>query len=165
VRDPGGVRVRRLEAHEWRLYRELRLAALREAPDAFGSTLAREEEFPEQEWITRLAAGAASSLDLPLVAEDSRRAVGLAWARIGSNDPTTATLYQVWVDPEFRRGGIGRRLLDAALAWAQDAGATTMVLSVACGPDSAIEFYRRAGFALFRVGPSRLIRSGEQQPG
>jgi ribosomal protein S18 acetylase RimI-like enzyme len=139
--------VRPFQPDEWRLYRELRLEALRDAPNAFGSTLARERAFPEQEWITRLAAGATSPLDRPLVAEDSGRAIGLAWVRIDANDLSTATLYQVWVHPEFRRRGIGQRLLACAMAWAGQAGATTMVLSVACGPDSAIEFYRRVGFA------------------
>src|SRR5215212_5773953 len=95
------VRVRPFQSHEWRLYRELRLNALRDAADAFGSTLAREEAFPDQEWIRRLAVGAASSLDLPLVAEESGRAVGLAWVRIDAADLGTATLYQVWVHPEF----------------------------------------------------------------
>jgi ribosomal protein S18 acetylase RimI-like enzyme len=153
-RHPG-ARVRPFQSHEWRLFRELRLEALRESPNAFGSTLAREEAFTEQEWITRLALGAASPLDQPLVAEDSGRAVGLAWVRIDATDLSTATLYQVWVHPEYRRRGIGQRLLAFAVAWAKEAGATTLVLSVACGPDSAIEFYRRAGF--MDVGkPTRL---------
>ncbi len=142
----GAVSVRPFQPYEWRLYRELRLNALRDAPEAFGSTLAREEAFSDQEWITRLAVGAASSLDLPLVAEESGRAVGLAWVRIDPDDLTRATLYQVWVHPEFRRRGFGESLLASALTWAGEAGAATMVLSVACGADSALEFYRQAGF-------------------
>ena len=46
--------VRRFAANEWRVYRALRLHALRDAPDAFGSTLAREEAFPDDEWVQRL---------------------------------------------------------------------------------------------------------------
>ncbi len=159
------IGVRPFQPHEWRLYRELRLNALRDAPDAFGSTLAREEAFTEPEWIRRLAVGAASSLDLPLVAEESGRAVGLAWVRIDADDLTTATLYQVWVHPEFRRRGIGEGLLASALAWAKGAGAGTMVLSVACGPDSALEFCRRAGF-VEAGNPSKLRPDSDllQQP-
>src|SRR3954465_9674992 len=97
-------RVRRFQSHEWQLYRDLRLAALRDAPDAFGSTLAREEAFADEEWIARLAAGAASALDHPIIAEDDAgRPIGLAWARIESTDSTTATLYQVWIHPKARR--------------------------------------------------------------
>ncbi len=161
----SGTRVRPLRPDEWRLYRALRLEALRDAPDAFGSTLAREEAFPEQEWITRLAAGATSSLDRPLVAEHSGRPAGLAWVRIDANAYATSTLYQVWVHPEFRGRGIGKRLLADAVAWARQAGATSMVLCVACGPDSALEFYRKAGFV--EAGKPSKLRPGSelmQQP-
>jgi GNAT superfamily N-acetyltransferase len=157
--------IRSLQPHEWRLYRELRLEALRESPNAFGSTLAREEAFPDHEWITRLAAGAASPRDLPLVAEASGRAVGLAWARIDASDSRTATLYQVWVHPKYRRRGIGHRMIAFAVAWAREAGATTMALTVACGPDSAMDFYRRCGFVeVGGLSPLRQDSDLWQQP-
>jgi ribosomal protein S18 acetylase RimI-like enzyme len=152
--------VRPLQSHEWQLYRELRLAALRDAPNAFGSTLAREQPFSDEEWITRLSAGATSRVDCPLVAEDAGRAVGLAWVRIDANDSGTATLYQVWVHPDARRSGIGQRLLDAALLWAREAGANEMLLSVATGADSALEFYRRAGFC--EVGAQTRLRADSE---
>jgi hypothetical protein len=50
--------VRKFAPHEWRLYRDLRLRALRELPDAFGSTFAREAERTDDEWTARLSAGA-----------------------------------------------------------------------------------------------------------
>lgn len=150
--------VRSFRVDEWPLYRALRLDALRDAPHAFGSTLAREEAFPEQEWIGRLANGAASPLDLPLVAESDGRAVGLAWARITAEHPETATLYQFWVHPEFRRHGVGRALVDSAVEWARRSGAMEVVLSVALGPGSAIEFYRRLGFET--VGECSPLRPG-----
>lgn len=149
--------VRPLEQHEWSLYRELRLAALRDAPNAFGSTLAREQALSEQEWIARLAAGVASPLDRPLVAEQERRAVGLAWVRVDV-DSSTATLYQVWVHPEARRCGFGQCLLDAAMSWAREVGAIAMVLSVATGSGSALEFYRHAGFV--ETGEPTPLREG-----
>jgi ribosomal protein S18 acetylase RimI-like enzyme len=157
--------VRPFQPHEWRLYRELRLEALRDAPNAFGSTLARESAFPDELWIDRLARGAASALDRPLVAEESGRGVGLAWARIHADDLRTATLYQVWVHPEARRRGIGQSLLSSAMAWAQEAGATKMVLSVSRAADSAVEFYRGAGFA--EEGEASSLRADSdilQQP-
>lgn len=152
------VSVRSFRADEWTLYRALRLEALRDAPNAFGSTLAREKAFADQEWITRLERGVASDVDAPLVAESDGRAVGLAWARIDAEQPGTAKLYQFWVHPEFRRRGVGRLLIDAAIAWARGSNVTEMVLDVALGPESAIDFYRRVGF--YVVGECSPLRPG-----
>jgi GNAT superfamily N-acetyltransferase len=44
--------------------------------------------------------------------------VGLAWSRIDTSDPQRVHLYQMWVDPNFRGHGTGRKLLDAAIHWA-----------------------------------------------
>jgi ribosomal protein S18 acetylase RimI-like enzyme len=158
--------VRRFQSDEWQLYRDLRLAALRDTPDAFGSTLAREEVFPEQEWIARLAVGTTSPLNHPIVAEDDAGcAVGLAWVRIEPADTSTATLYQVWIRPDARRKHIGLALLASAVRWAQEAGARAMELHVAIGPDSALAFYRRAGFV--ENGACSPLRPGSthlQQP-
>lgn len=152
--------VRPFQPTEWQLYRDLRLAALREAPDAFGSTLAREEAFPGEEWITRLANGASSSLDRPLVAEDDGRAVGMCWVRIDPDDTTSAALYQLWVQPDARRRGIGQALLEAAMRWAHAAGVNTMMLTVAIGRDSAVQLYRRAGFS--ETGLPSALREGSE---
>ena len=150
--------VRRFAANEWRAYRALRLHALRDAPDAFGSTLAREEAFPDDEWVQRLERGAGSPMDFPLIAEDDSQPIGLAWARIDPHDGQVAELYQVWVDPVYRGRGVGRLVIDSALEWARSSGVRQMVLSVALGPSSALEFYRRLGFV--EVGTPEPLRSG-----
>jgi len=150
--------VRRFAANEWRAYRALRLHALRDAPDAFGSTLAREEAFPDDEWVQRLERGAGSPMDFPLIAEDDSQPIGLAWVRIDPHDGQVAELYQVWVDPVYRGRGVGRLVIDSALDWARSSGVRQMVLSVALGPSSALEFYRRLGFV--EVGTPEPLRSG-----
>ena len=49
--------VRAFEAHEWQTFRELRLRALADAPDAFARTLAQEKEFSDAEWSSALRTG------------------------------------------------------------------------------------------------------------
>ena len=88
--------VRRFAANEWRAYRALRLHALRDAPDAFGSTLAREEAFPDDEWVQRLERGAGSPMDLPLIAEDDSQPIGLAWVRIDPRDGKTLKAHEIF---------------------------------------------------------------------
>lgn len=138
--------IRRLEAHEWRAYRDLRLRALADAPDAFGSTLEAERERPDEAWIERVASGAVSPWSFPVVATERDELVGLAWGRILPEAPETAHVFQMWVAPEARGQGCGALLLDAVVAWARDAGARHVLLGVTRGDTPARRLYDRAGF-------------------
>jgi GNAT superfamily N-acetyltransferase len=156
--DGGGVVVRPLAAHEWPLYRTLRLRALLDAPAAFGSTLAEEASRTDHDWAWRLHLGAGSGRDRPLVAEVDGAAAGLAWARMDAGDPSLVNLFQVWVAPQARGRGVAAALLAAAIQWARARGARAMGLGVVCGNDVARRLYERAGF--------RDIRAPEpQRPG
>lgn len=150
--------VRKLEEVEWPTYRELRLAALAESPDAFGSTLATEQGLTAGDWTGRLAAGATSDLDLPLIAQVQGRAAGLAWAKVDASDTSIVNVYQMWVAPEFRGQGLGRLLLRAAVDWARARNALAVCLSATCGDTPAMHLYTREGFK--PVGQSEPLRSG-----
>jgi ribosomal protein S18 acetylase RimI-like enzyme len=88
------------------------------------------------------------------VAQEGDVLVGLAWGRIDPAAPGTAHLFQMWVAPESRGQGCAARLLDAVVAWAREAGARRLVLSVTCGDTAAARLYRRAG----------LVDAGEEEP-
>ena len=55
-------------------------------------------------------------------------------------------LKQLYLEPALLGGGIGKRLMDWALAEARDDGADEMQLSVWSGNDGAQRFYARYGF-------------------
>jgi len=143
--------IREFLSNEWQTYREIRLRALADSPDAFGSTLAGEQAHPEAWWVERLASGVTSATDLPLFAEILGQPCGLAWGRIEPDSPGVACLYQVWVAPETRGMGAGRRLLDAVISWAEGLSVGAVELSVTCGDTSARRLYDRAGFVRFGV--------------
>lgn len=150
--------VRRFTSNEWRVYKELRLRALAESPNAFGSTLAAERVSSDEHWSARLTRGVMSNMELPLVAEVSDRSVGLAWAKIDDSEQSAVHLYQMWVAPNFRRRGAGQMLLHAAIAWGKASNAEAIVLTVSCGDTAANRLYARAGFA--PVGSPELRRAG-----
>ena len=154
------ARVRAFEAHEWAAYRALRLAALSDAPDAFGSTWAAEAERGDAHWRERLERGVGSELDLPLVAEESGELVGLAWGRIDPSERTRANLYQMWVAPSARSNRIGRELLDETIAWARRTGAHVLELGVTCGETPARRLYEAVGFEPF--GAPEPLRPGSR---
>jgi ribosomal protein S18 acetylase RimI-like enzyme len=157
--------VTRFAPSDWRSYRDLRLRALADSPDAFASTLDAERTRPDAEWARRLELAAAGSTDLPLVARVGGPPAGLAWGRLDAHLPGVAHLYQVWVAPEFRGRGVGRMLLDAVIQWARAAGARELVLDVTRGDTPATRLYLRAGFR--PAGEPEPLREGsalEVQP-
>ena len=141
-----GPSIRPIRPDEWSQYRDLRLRALADSPDAFGSTLAKERGRPDTEWLSRLESAADIRWNLPLFAESGNEPVGLAWDRIERSSPDVANLYQMWVAPHYRGRGIGQMLLEAVIAWARQAGVEQLALGVTLGETPAMSLYSRAGF-------------------
>jgi len=109
------IEVRTARPDEWRHVRDLRLRALADSPDAFGSTFERERAHAEGDWL-RWISGWEDGVNRLVVAIDEEDWIGMA---VGSRtgDDERAHLYAMWVDPRSRRAGIGRRLVEAVLAW------------------------------------------------
>ena len=153
------VIIRPLAGKEWPLYRSLRLRALLDAPGAFGSTLAAEQERVDADWAWRVVLAASSGRDRPLVAEVDGAAAGLAWAKFDMDDPQVVNLFQMWVAPECRGRGVAAALLDEAMAWARSRKAQALQLGVMTGNDAAQRLYERAGFCA--VGTPQPVRPGD----
>jgi len=136
------MHVRRLRPDEWAALRAVRLRALADAPDAFGSTLAEAEARSDAEW----QAQADPSDGAVFVVDGPAGFVGLARGGPAPIDVTYAALYSMWVAPEARGQGVGMALIDAVKAWAAAAGYPGLGLGVTTTNAPAIALYRRAGF-------------------
>ncbi|MFJ9615549.1 GNAT family N-acetyltransferase [Streptomyces noursei] len=143
--------VRPLEVEDWARYRTLRLAALADAPQAFGSTLEREQAFTQEQWRARLARRGQ------FVAEDGGEACGLIG--VVPEAPGIAQVVSMWVHPSARGRGTADLLLLTALRWAQDHGFPRVELWVTEGNAPAERLYARHGFQ--RTGRVQLVREGE----
>ena len=66
-------------------------------------------------------------------------------------------VYDIVVDPAHRRQGVGRMLLDAALAALKARGAPRAVLSTAERNDSAQRLFDRAGFRRTMIEMTREL--------
>ena len=135
---------RLLRGDETALYKSLRLDALRTDPDAFGSSYERELEFDDSIWHQRLTS-VAGRTGRVIVDEHADFVSGLVG--IGFNEtPGDTMLWGMWVKPDARGLGAGRRLVEAAVAWATEHGAATVTLWVVRTNASAIALYERCGF-------------------
>jgi ribosomal protein S18 acetylase RimI-like enzyme len=152
----GGMRgttlVRPLTAGDWRALRAARLAALAEAPYAFASTLAREQEFAEDTWRERAGSGRTFG------AWQDGVIVGLATGFPAEPGPDWH-LVGMWVSPGCRGQGVAGRLVGAVCDLARESGAPSVTLWVTEVNDRARAFYRRVGFA--PTGARQLIRPQE----
>lgn len=157
--------IRPIKANEWAAYRALRLRALQDSPNAFGSTYEAESTERDQKWAERLECLDTSERDRALIAEGTDGFCGLAWCKISADEPSQANLYQMWVAPEVRGRGIGRALLAEALNWAVRAGVQRVVLGVTVSNSPAWKLYESTGF--HPVGQPQPLREGsivEAQP-
>ncbi|MEV7778381.1 GNAT family N-acetyltransferase [Kitasatospora sp. NPDC088351] len=145
--------LRVLTTDDWPLWREVRLAALAEAPHAFKSRLADWQDGGEERWRSGFRAPGAHHV----VALLDGRAVGMARGVPG--DGTGKELRSVWVAPGARGRGVGDRLLTAIEAWALRSGGTVLRLAVIPGNDPALALYLRHGFAVTEE-PGDLLPDG-----
>jgi ribosomal protein S18 acetylase RimI-like enzyme len=148
--------IRKFKASEWRQYRDVRLKALVDSPEVFGSTYAESIQYPNLSWKTRIE-HCQPELDHPLGAFIGAKVVGLAWGRIEPDNLARADLYQMWTSPEHRGQGIGRKLLFNIIEWAQDRKVDEIVLGVTIGNIPAQNLYRSAGFD--HVGDPESLRA------
>ncbi|MCT9811914.1 GNAT family N-acetyltransferase [Acidovorax sp. Be4] len=150
------ISVRPITPQEWSTYRDLRLRALRDAPDAFGSTYAAEVSRTDEAWAERIAGATSSGKDQVFFALHGDQACGLVWCQQSAAEPGMADLYQMWVAPEARGLGAGQALLQAALAWARQTGMRHVRLGVTAADSPAMRLYRSQGFV--PAGPLAPLR-------
>jgi len=149
-----------LSPYDWRLWRSLRLAALADAPGAFGSTLAEWTGHgdTEQRWRARLATVA---LNVVLTLED--QPAGMVSATAPGRDGAVE-LMSLWVAPFARGHGVGDAAIDCVVVWAQaEYGDVSVVLSVKTDNEPAFHLYGRHGFTDAGTSPDdpgeRLMRT------
>ncbi|MFE2726007.1 GNAT family N-acetyltransferase [Kitasatospora sp. NPDC059327] len=140
------VALRVLTGNDWSLWREVRLTALRESPQAFKARLADWHSGGEERWRARLEMPDAYNV----VALLDGRVVAVAGGVPG--DSGTHELRSVWVSPRARGRGVGDRLIAAVETWALRSGATTLKLAVIPGNEPAVALYRRNGFVVAEEG-------------
>jgi RimJ/RimL family protein N-acetyltransferase len=148
VAEGSGVAISRIRSDEWRVLKDLRLAALRDAPYAFSARLSEAEAQPDDFWQTAAADRAAAPDSCTFFARAADGTpVGMAGGFRDGEFRDVAHLVAVWVAPDWRGAGVAAPLVEAVCAWAvAPPGASRVTAYVSEGNARALRFYEKIGF-------------------
>ena len=155
VANISGPQIRRLEISDAALFRDIRLEALQNNPEAFGSTFGRESGQP------------LSWFEATIVAADIFGAfvdgtlTGMAGYSVRENAKQThkGLLWTMYVRAAARSTGLGRKLVAAVLDHAR--GRVEMVqLTVVSENEAARRLYRAMGFVEYGYEKNALKQDG-----
>jgi ribosomal protein S18 acetylase RimI-like enzyme len=130
--------VRALEGDDWEAFRQVRLAALADAPEAFASSYSAEQDLDEEFWRLRL--GRSSRL----LAELDDEPVGMVSVGRAEEDDV-AELFGMWVVPSQRGHGVAWQLTEAAAEHARALGRRALKLWVSTDNGRAVAFFSSYG--------------------
>ncbi len=136
------VTIRRIQSADWSALRAIRLEALTDAPQAFGSTLQGALRLSARQWRHKVAT------TVYFLAERDGVVVGMVSGGYNDNLPGTHWLYGMYVTPATRGSEAARLLVGAVAEWARGEGAREIYLHVASGVPRARAFYLKNGFTL-----------------
>lgn len=140
------MKIRRLEQHEMALHRDLRLRALRDAPDAFGETAAEAEARPPSYWEDLTRSVTQPGRHAMFLACEGNAIYGSTYGLRDRENTDTVRVGGTWVEPAHRRQGIGKALLQAVISWAREERFNRLRLWAPVAGVGALALYRQAGF-------------------
>lgn len=153
--------IRRLQPHESGIYREMRLACLKNVPQFFGSTYEEEvlnPRFPFETFIEE-----ASPDHAMFGAFDGEQLIGITGFNRMARQRAMhrGEIVQVYVDSGYRGRNIGEQLIRCALDYGFTLeGIEQIQLSVIASNTTAIRLYEKLGFRAFGVQP-RYFKVGD----
>jgi ribosomal protein S18 acetylase RimI-like enzyme len=140
------VEIIHLQPNQWEQYREIRLEALLNSPQAFSTTYQQMVDKPDTFWQDRLTNAAAGKDSYLLFAQVNGRMVGMIGAFL-SNESDRAMIVSVYVTPVYRGQGVSKTMMEAILSeLSQRQDIQIVELTVTSGQEPAIALYRRFGF-------------------
>ena len=134
------ITIRLLGEDEWQLYREVRLAALGDAPEAFVARVEDEATCGEEFWRERMSRARR------IVAESDDNPVGLVGLGLHDDDPESGEVFGLWTSPTVRGQHVARDLVSTAAQQAAADGCRRLYFWAISDNASAVGFASSFGF-------------------
>jgi RimJ/RimL family protein N-acetyltransferase len=156
----GTIILRSAQAEDAKAYRDLRLEALRNHPEAFSSDYAANEQQPLSYWSERLQSLGRDNMLFFALSSD--RLIGMCGIYRGNSPKTihSATIVSVYVQVEWRGMQIAEGLIDQCIEWAHLQEIKILKLAVVTTNTAAIRCYARCGFSVYGIEPQAIVSDG-----
>lgn len=143
------IHITTLPPGEWEKYRLIRLEALQDSPQAFGTTLKEAQAEPESFWRERLEQAALGERVWLFFAQEGADIMGTigAYTEEGEHNEHVANIVGFFVSPHARGKGVGEKLFSTILKTLQDVPRIVKIyLRVTTTQTPAIAIYEKYGF-------------------
>jgi ribosomal protein S18 acetylase RimI-like enzyme len=138
---PDMIDIRYTGEEDWQELKRIRLAALLDAPEAFGVSHASAAAYTDGAWRDRAAGRGKARF---ILAFDGGEAVGIVGHM--PNDQQELELIAMWVAPSYRGTPTATHLVDAVKSHAAAQARQRILLDVAPSNARAAAFYQKLGF-------------------
>ena len=157
----GEILIREAAPKDAVQFRGLRLYALQESPTAFSADYQKNLNHSRQYWEEMLTMQADESTIFLATHENSL--IGTTGIVRGGTPKTrhSATVWGVYVRPEWRGLHVAEALIIACFTWARARKIVAARLGVTATNTSAIRCYERCGFAITGTEPRALYYEGQ----
>lgn len=150
------VNIIQLTSDQWQIYQQLRLEALQNDPQAFGSSYQDALKKTETDWRSRLEDANQGRGSWLLFAGDKQSLLGMIAAVLDNEQENTAIILSVYVTPQARGKGISKKLMAAILDAIKADGVKKAWLEVNTEQLPALHLYQRFGFEIVKINHNLL---------
>ncbi len=153
------MEIKILEPKDAVIYRDIRLDALKSNPEAFSSSYAEEKEYPLENFENRLSFG--HFFTFGAFVDDKLSGVVTLIIETKIKTKHRAYIVAMYVNPEMRKSGIGRRLMTEAIQMAKEMKEIKQIyLSVTSSNEPAKNLYKSLGFRTYGIDKNGLRVDG-----
>ena len=152
------VTIRTAREEDAPAYRDLRLEALRNHPEAFSADYTANLAQPMTFWADRLRLNSPDNAVKLYFAVRDQSLIGMCGIT-RTNSPKlqhSATIVSMYVQPDWRGWRIAERLVTACVEWARTQEVKIVKLAVVTTNTGAIRCYARCGFRVYGIEPQAL---------
>ena len=154
----------KLEPSRWEEYKNLRLEALKKEPTAFAASYEEKVGKEDEYWQNQLKKFQEAEEDSMWFAEVNSQLVGLTgWYRSNTEKLRhSASVYAVYVKPEYRGKGIAKELIKKVLDEIESKPEIVKIdLNVNTKNETAANLYKKLGFEIVGTLHKEIFVDGE----